>query len=98
MLALLRGREHRVISGLCLWRLPTGDHRLEIDITRLIMEPLSDTQIESHLDTNRWQGKAAAFGFQDGLNWVHILEGSESNVVGLPMELLAKMLSEFPPL
>jgi septum formation protein len=95
MLALLRGREHRVISGLCLWRLPTGDHRLEIDITRLIMDPLSDQDVENYLNTNQWQGKAGAFGYQDGLDWVRILAGSESNVVGLPMELLTKMLNEF---
>jgi septum formation protein len=95
MLALLRGREHRVISGLCLWRLPAGDHRLEIDITRLIMDPLSDQQLENYLNTNQWQGRAGAFGYQDGLDWVHILEGSESNVVGLPMELLTRMLNEF---
>ncbi|HEY2411132.1 MAG TPA: Maf family protein [Pirellulaceae bacterium] len=95
MLALLRGREHRVISGLCLWRLPTGDHRLEIDITRLVMDPISEEALENYLDTNQWQGKAGAFGYQDGLDWVHILAGSESNVVGLPMQLLARMLNEF---
>jgi septum formation protein len=95
MLALLRGREHRVISGLCLWRLPGGEHRLEIDITRLVMNPISDEALENYLNTNQWQGKAGAFGYQDGLDWVHIIEGSESNVVGLPMELLAKMLNEF---
>jgi septum formation protein len=95
MLTLLRAREHRVISGLCLWRLPAGDHRLEIDITRLIMDPITDEALEKYLHTDQWQGKAGAFGYQDGLDWVHILEGSESNVVGLPMELLTRMLNEF---
>jgi septum formation protein len=95
MLALLRSREHRVISGLCLCRLPSGDHRLEIDITRLVMDPISDDALDNYLDSNQWQGKAGAFGYQDGLDWVHILKGSESNVVGLPMELLARMLNEF---
>ena len=37
-------------------------------------------------------GQGGAFGYQDGLDWVHVVEGSESNVVGLPMELLAEML------
>jgi len=95
MLALLRGREHRVLSGLCLWHLPTDQHRLEIDITRLIMDPISDDALENYLDSSQWQGKAGAFGYQDGLDWVHIVDGSESNVVGLPLELLAKMLNEF---
>ena len=39
-------------------------------------------------------GKAGAFGYQDRLGWVHVIEGSESNVVGLPLELLAAMLRE----
>ena len=43
----------------------------------------------------QWEGKAGAFGYQDGLDWVHVVEGSESNVVGLPMELLAEMLQAY---
>jgi septum formation protein len=49
--------------------------------------------LEQYLDTGQWEGKAGAFGYQDGLDWVHVIEGSESNVVGLPMELLGKMLA-----
>src|SRR6185369_5875852 len=85
MLALLRGREHRVVSGLCLWRRPGEEYRVELDVTRLVMDPISDEELTKYLDTNQWEGKAGAFGYQDGLDWVHILEGSESNVVGLPM-------------
>ena len=50
--------------------------------------------MEEHLESNRWQGKAGAFGFQEGMSWVRVLAGSESNVVGLPMELFATMLAE----
>jgi septum formation protein len=93
MLSLLRGEEHRVYSGLCLWPKPQGMPRAEVAVTKLIMHPISDAQLEQHLDSQQWQGKAGAFGFQDGLDWVHVVEGSESNVVGLPMELLAEMLA-----
>jgi septum formation protein len=58
------------------------------------MDAITDEEIESYLKTNAWEGKAGAFGYQDGLDWVHVETGSESNVVGLPMELLAKMLGE----
>jgi septum formation protein len=58
------------------------------------MDVISDRQLEDYLATGQWQGKAGAFGYQDGLDWVHVVEGSESNVVGLPMELLAKLLGE----
>jgi septum formation protein len=94
MLDLLRGREHHVYSGLCLWRRPGDIHRIEVDITTLRMDQISDDDLENYLATDQWQGKAGAFGYQDGLDWVHILSGSESNVVGLPMELLAQMLQK----
>ena len=59
------------------------------------MDPISDDQLAAYLATGEWEGKAGAFGYQDGLDWVHIIEGSETNVVGLPMELLAQMLPAF---
>ena len=58
------------------------------------MDPLSDEQLDAYLAGGQWEGKAGAFGYQDGLDWVHVVEGSESNVVGLPMELLAEMLAK----
>jgi len=97
MLSLLRGQEHRVYSGLCLWRKPDEERRLQIAETKLVMDPISDAAIEQYLDSGQWQGKAGAFGYQDGLDWVHIIEGSESNVVGLPMEMLKPMLADFHP-
>jgi septum formation protein len=93
MLMLLRGQEHRVYSGLCLWRRPEDQHHVEIEVTTLVMDPISDELLETYLGSSEWEGKAGAFGYQDGLDWVHILRGSESNVVGLPMELLERMLS-----
>jgi septum formation protein len=58
------------------------------------MQSLGDEQIESYLDTGLWQGKAGAFGYQDGIDWVRIVRGSPSNVVGLPLELLTQLLGE----
>lgn len=95
MLTLLSGREHRVYSGLCLWSRPDDVQRMEVDVTRLVMDQLTREQLDEYLASEAWEGKAGAFGYQDGLDWVHIVEGSESNVVGLPMELLARMLNEF---
>lgn len=94
MLSLLRGREHHVYSGLCVWQRPGEEHHVQVEVTRLVMDPISDAELEAYLDTDQWEGKAGAFGYQDGLDWVHVIEGSESNVVGLPMELLERMLKE----
>jgi septum formation protein len=94
MLTLLSGREHSVYSGLCLWKVPEGEPLVEVDRTTLRMDPLSTEQIDDYLATGLWEGKAGAFGYQDGFPWLHVVAGSESNVVGLPMELLAKMLAK----
>ncbi|MEN6449726.1 MAG: nucleoside triphosphate pyrophosphatase [Thermoguttaceae bacterium] len=92
MLETLSGREHRVLSGLCLWPLPDGQPLVRVAVTRLRMDCLGPDQLDEYLDSGQWEGKAGAFGYQDGIDWVHVIEGSESNVVGLPMELLAEMV------
>ncbi len=94
MLDLLSGRECRVFSGLCVWPLRSTAPKIDVDTTTLRIDRLDSGQIESYLESNQWQGKAGAFGFQDNVNWIQIVEGSESNVVGLPMQLLQRILDE----
>ncbi len=93
MLETLRGSDHRVWSGLCVWKVPGSRPDVRVAVTTLRMDWLSDDQIADYLASGAWSGKAGAFGYQDRLGWVHVVEGSKSNVVGLPMELLAEMLS-----
>ncbi len=95
MLRAMRGRRHYVHSGLCVWRCPDGRQETHVETTTLIMDAIADNALEAYLHTDGWVGKAGAFGYQDGLDWVHIIEGSASNVVGLPMELLATMLAPY---
>jgi septum formation protein len=94
MLTQLSGREHRVLTGVCLWRLDRGTPLIRVAVTKLRMDKLTDEQLDEYIASGQWEGKAGAFGYQDRLGWVHVVEGSESNVVGLPMELLAEMLGE----
>ena len=94
MLQTLRGRQHYVHSGLCVWRRPDGSPRLRVATTTLTMDRISDEQIEEYLTSGLWEGKSGSFGYQDRVGWLHIESGSESNVIGLPMELLAEMLAE----
>jgi septum formation protein len=92
MLRQLRGRDHRVLTGLCVWPLSRTEPRVEVAVTNLRMDNLSDAQIDAYIATGQWEGKAGGFGYQDQLGWVHVHSGSESNVVGLPLELLSEML------
>jgi septum formation protein len=92
MLEMLRGREHRVLSGVCLWNYPDRSPDTRVAVTKLRMDEISNAQLDDYLQTYQWEGKAGAFGYQDRLDWVHVIEGSQSNVVGLPLELLKEML------
>ncbi|MCA9141284.1 MAG: septum formation protein Maf [Planctomycetaceae bacterium] len=95
MLRLLSGCVHHVYSGLCLWDRPSDRIVERVAVTKLKMEPISDSELERYIDSDAWEDKAGAFGFQDGPDWLQIVAGSESNVIGLPMELLCEMLTEF---
>jgi len=94
MLQRLRGRRHSVYSGICLWNKCNAHRLVRVDVSHLWMESISDQQLEDYLDTEQWIGKAGAFGFQDGPDWIRLEQGSATNVVGLPMELLDIMLKE----
>lgn len=92
MLAHLRGRSHRVLTGVCVWPADRQQPLIEVAATRLRMDRLPDAEIDDYLASGDWEGKAGAFGYQDRLGWIHVEQGSESNVVGLPLELLGEML------
>jgi septum formation protein len=97
MLRRLRGNLHRVYSGLCVWPSPhlpgDGMPLLQGAVSVLSMEAFDDAELERYLDTGLWQGKAGAFGLQDRPDWIRLERGSDSNVVGLPMELLGSLLA-----
>ena len=93
MLRSLSGAEHQVLTGVAIWNVSNGNNVTHVESTLLRMEDLPDSEIEHYLDSNQWVGKAGAFGFQDNLSWVSIVEGLESNVVGLPVELLPKLIA-----
>ena len=92
MLQLMSGTVHDVMTGVCLWHVPSNQFLTFLEKTTVEMDVLSDEMVSEYLDTDLWIGKAGAFGFQDGLEWVRIAEGLASTVVGLPMERLPEWL------
>lgn len=95
MLLRLRGREHRVYSGLCLWSRASGHRIVRVDCSTLVLKQFNDMELQEYLASDLWVGKAGSLGFQDGPPWLTLLSGSATNVVGLPMELLSQMLRGF---
>jgi len=96
MLRTLSGRRHAVFTGVCLWNTATGYRIVDVSKTELRMASLTEETIDDYLESLRWEGKAGGFGYQDGNDWISVIDGgSESNVVGLPMERLAELLDRF---
>jgi len=87
---------HEVLTGVALYEPRTGRRRIAHDITKLRVRELSGREIEAYLNTGEWIGKAGAYGIQDeGDKFVERIEGSFSNVVGLPMELVERLFAEW---
>lgn len=95
MLASLSGNWHSVYTGLTLIHTGTGRVISKAEMTRVHFVELSEREIEAYLATNEPMDKAGAYGIQ-GLGGMFIdrIEGSYSNVVGLPMATLRDMLKE----
>jgi septum formation protein len=96
MLLLQAGRRCDVITGVCLVRMDGFPRRLfATDATAVWMRAIP-AEIEAYLQSGAWAGKAGAYGIQDsGDRLIERIEGSFSNVVGLPVELVARMLERF---
>ncbi|MFH1834500.1 MAG: Maf family protein [bacterium] len=102
MLSHLSGRTHQVVSGVALQRMSMGgdpavteEIRVASALTDVTFVSLQQGDIDAYLASGEWKGKAGAYAIQ-GLagSYVSELRGEYSNVVGLPLCLLARMFRE----
>ncbi len=91
---LLFSAPHAVITGIALVRLSDNTEIVESDSTTVYPRKLTDDQIAQHIAEGSWQDKAGAYAIQEtGDQFIQRIEGSLTNVMGLPMELLARLLA-----
>jgi septum formation protein len=84
-LALLSGRRHQVMTAIAV-ALPDGPVRQRLAMTRVQFARLSDTEIEAYARTREGEGKAGGYAIQGRAEiFVRAINGSYSNVVGLPL-------------
>lgn len=89
MLTRLQGRIHRVITGVCLVRQQESREETWFEVTKVGFRHLTLEQIRDYLARINPLDKAGAYAIQDdGERIVSRVEGSLSNVVGLPLESL----------
>jgi septum formation protein len=92
MLRALSHHRHAVITGMALIA-PTQKRFIASDTTYITMVPMGQREIDAYIATGEWDGKAGAYAIQETADqYVSAVEGSFSNVVGLPVERLGAML------
>ncbi|HKW19541.1 MAG TPA: Maf family protein [Terriglobales bacterium] len=93
MLRLLSGREHKVLTGVCLIGPSFEDVRCEI--TGVHFRDIREDEIRGYIASGEPMDKAGAYAIQgQASRWVLKIEGDYSNVVGLPVELVLRILRE----
>jgi septum formation protein len=83
----MSGRPHEVLSGLVV--VVDGEERTGLQRTTVVFKELSEAEKERYVAFGEWEGRSGGYAIQTlGSTLVERLEGSVSNVVGLPVGLL----------
>ena len=95
ILSALSGHQHRVITGVCL--LSQNKKLVFSGVSKVQFEALSATEIDFYINKYKPYDKAGAYAIQEwiGLCKISKIEGTYSNIMGLPVELVYRALKEF---
>jgi septum formation protein len=105
ILSRLSGSRHEVITGVAIL-MPESLGLLECQRQRLLvsettyvtMRRLTQGEIDGYIASGEWRDKAGAYAIQEtGDAFIQNVQGSFSNVVGLPMELVEHMFTRVRP-
>lgn len=93
ILRTLAGTTHELWTGVVLWRRPDDVQLCWQERSRVAVTALSPAEVEAYLATRTWQGCSGAYAIQeDDDPYVRVVEGSVTNVIGLPLESLEQVL------
>lgn len=93
MLYLLSGRTHEVLTAVAVSRAGMAAPHVEVERTEVEFAPLTDFEIDWYVATGEPRDKAGAYAIQGyASRFVTRIDGSYSNVVGLPIALVYEML------
>jgi septum formation protein len=101
ILKLLGGRHHELWTGVCLWRKPDGLQLAWQEVSRVHMKAMTDVELDAYLQTRQWEGCSGAYAIQEQDDPLLTVEGSVSNVIGLPMgttSIMLQAIGAIPPL
>lgn len=96
MLKKLSGRDHFVMTGICVIDSKSGKYICDFEKTKVSFRELSDKEIVNYINTKEPLDKAGAYAIQGiGSLFVKGIEGCYFNVVGLPIYKLSLILKQF---
>jgi septum formation protein len=95
MLGTISGREHIVYTATAIRNLERGWERVSVTSTRVRMVSIPQDEIEWYVDTGEPMDKAGSYAVQGiGAMFIDSIEGNYTNVVGLPLAPLLRMMRE----
>lgn len=97
IIRLLFSKPHKVITAVALLQVADHTEIVADDTTTIFPNILTEKQITDYIATGRWRGKAGAYGIRPDDPFIDHIEGSLSNVMGLPMELLTELFKDLLP-
>lgn len=87
----LSGRKHEIVTGVCV--IGPQISNVHVEVTTLRLYPLGDEEVEAYLDLGEWEGCAGGYRVEGrGQALFSEIEGDRTNVQGLPMVALVRML------
>jgi septum formation protein len=92
ILRMLGGRHHELWTGVCLWRQPDGLQLTWQEMSRVHMKAMTDAELDDYIHSRQWVGCSGAYAIREDGDPLLTVEGSVTNVVGLPMEALQRYL------
>lgn len=97
MLQTLSGKTHKVITGVAIIDKYENKTLINSTITKVTFRKIALREIEAYVETGEPMDKAGSYGIQNAIGtlFVEKVDGCYNNVVGLPLNLLAKMLKSF---
>ncbi|MBY8985597.1 MAG: septum formation protein Maf [Candidatus Lokiarchaeota archaeon] len=93
IIKMLNGKTHNLITGIAITENDNPKTIVDHDTTSVEFLTLSDTEIEKYVNTNEWKGRAGAYSINDKASlFISKVDGSTSNVIGLPMHKIYEIL------
>jgi septum formation protein len=94
ILRSLGGREHELWTGVTLWRRPDDLQLIWQERSLVHFTALVDEEMERYLCTRQWRNNSGAYAIlEEGDPYVRVVDGTLTNVIGLPMETLQPRLA-----